>query len=391
MIYCEKCGWVPELEENLPVHLPTDVEFSGKGESPLTTSSSFKETSCPVCGGKAEREIDTMDTFLDSSWYFLRYTDAENNDEIADKTKSAYWMPVDQYIGGVEHAILHLLYARFFTKFLADIGWASVGEPFKNLLTQGMVLKDGKKMSKSVGNVVAPAEIIEKYGADTARMFILFASPPEKELEWSDTGVEGAYRFLNRVYKLVREIAADSDKDTPVETLPYSSDEDKELLYVMNSTIKKVTDDVGDRFNFNTAISSIMELVNAVNAYRKSEVKNAGLLKEVVNKLVLILSPFTPHICEEMWEALGNNGYVYNENWPDHDKDALVRDTVEIVIQINGKVREKMDIAANGLTKEEMISVVSANERVKALLSGREVIKKIAVPGKLVNFVVKQN
>ncbi len=386
MIYCEKCGWVPEAEENLPVLLPTDVKFSGKGESPLTTSSTFKETTCPVCGGKGEREIDTMDTFLDSSWYFLRYTDPRNDKEIADKKKSKYWMPVDQYIGGVEHAILHLLYARFFTKFLCDIGWSPVDEPFTNLLTQGMVLKDGKKMSKSVGNVVSPAEIIEKYGADTARLFILFASPPEKELEWSDAGVEGSYRFLNRVYKMVHELGGKL-KNAPGE-FKAETKEDKELLYAMNATIKKVTEDVGGRFNFNTAISSIMEMVNAMTSYKKTEKINEGLLYDAVKKLVLLLSPFTPHVCEEMWESLGNIGYVYNEKWPEFDTDALVKDTIEIVIQLNGKVKEKMDVN-NGLSKNEMIDAALSNEKVSGHLDGREIIKKIAVPGKLVNFVVK--
>ena len=386
MIFCEKCGWVPEAEENLPVLLPTDVKFSGKGESPLTTSKIFKEATCPQCGGKGEREIDTMDTFLDSSWYFLRYTDARNDDEIANKDKSKYWMPVDQYIGGVEHAILHLLYARFFTKFLFDIGWSPVDEPFTNLLTQGMVLKDGKKMSKSVGNVVSPEQIIEKYGADTARLFILFAAPPEKELEWSDAGVEGSYRFLNRVYKLVSELGSDltdAPKDFKAETK-----EDKDLLYEMNATIKKVTEDVGERFNFNTAISSIMEMVNAMTSYRKSENINKGLLADAVKKLVLLLSPFTPHICEELWEGLGNKGYIYNETWPEFDETALVKDSVEIVIQINGKVKEKMDITS-GMSKEEMIESALANLKIKELTEGKTIIKKIAVPGKLVNFVIK--
>ena len=386
MIYCEKCGWVPEKEENLPVLLPTDVEFSGKGESPLTTSQSFKDTTCPKCGGKAEREIDTMDTFLDSSWYFLRYADPHNDKEIANKEKSKYWMAVDQYIGGVEHAILHLLYARFFTKFLYDIGWSPVEEPFTDLLTQGMVLKDGKKMSKSVGNVVSPREIIDKYGADTARLFILFASPPEKELEWSDAGVEGSYRFLNRVYKMVYELGNDLN-DAPKE-YKAETKEDKELLYEMNATIKKVTEDVGGRFNFNTAISSIMEMVNAMTSYRKAEKINTGLLYDAVNKLVLLLSPFVPHICEEMWSGLGNNGYIYNESWPTYDESALVKDTIEIVVQLNGKVKEKMNID-NGLNKDDMIQEALANEHIKELLDGKNVIKQIAVPGKLINFVVK--
>ena len=270
MLYCNHCGWVAERLENLPVLLPTDVEFTGKGESPLTTSKTFLEAECPTCGGKATREIDTMDTFLDSSWYFLRYTDAKNDIEIWDKEKAKYWMPVDQYIGGVEHAILHLLYARFFNKFLYDIGYAPSIEPFTNLLTQGMVLKDGSKMSKSKGNVVSPEEIIHKYGADTARLFILFAAPPEKELEWSDAGVEGSFRFLNRVYRLVfelREELKDAPKDYAV-----ASDDDKELAYHLHSAIKKVTEDLGNRFNFNTALSAVMILVNEL----RSEERRVG-------------------------------------------------------------------------------------------------------------------
>lgn len=386
MIYCEECGWVPEKEENLPVLLPTDVVFSGKGESPLTTSSTFQDTACPKCGKKAKRETDTMDTFLDSSWYFLRYTDANNKEEIFSKEKAKYWMAVDQYIGGVEHAILHLLYARFFNKFLYDIGWAPTDEPFTNLLTQGMVLKDGKKMSKSVGNVVSPEEIIEKYGADTARLFILFASPPEKELEWSDTGVEGSYRFLNRVYRVVNEL--NPIVNQAPETFTLEGEDDKQLAFVMNSTIKKVSEDVGGRFNFNTAISSIMEFVNEIYRYKELEDINLGLLRSAIKNLILLLSPFTPHICEEMWEYIGNKGSVSTVPWPVCDETALVKDTVEIVIQINGKVKDKMKIALD-LDKNEFTNLAMESEKVKAIINGKEVIKVIAVPNKLLNIVVK--
>ncbi|MBQ6948240.1 MAG: leucine--tRNA ligase, partial [Firmicutes bacterium] len=267
MVYCEKCGWVPEKEENLPVLLPTDVEFTGKGESPLTTSKTFAEATCPHCGGKATREMDTMDTFMDSSWYFLRYCDAKNDQSPFDQKKAGYWMAVDQYIGGVEHAILHLLYARFFTKVLYDLDLCSVDEPFTNLLTQGMVLKDGTKMSKSVGNVVSPEEIITKYGADTARLFIMFAAPPEKELEWSDTGVEGSFRFINRVYRLVYELA-DMTQGVPA-VYKLEGKDDKQMAYKLNTVIKRVTDDISIRFNFNTAISAIMELVNEMYRYKE--------------------------------------------------------------------------------------------------------------------------
>ena len=385
MIYCDSCGWVPEKEENLPVLLPTDVEFTGKGESPLTTSKTFAHAVCPKCGKPARREMDTMDTFLDSSWYFLRYCDAKNDKEAFDPDKVKYWMSVDQYIGGVEHAILHLMYARFFQMALYDLGLVNTEEPFINLLTQGMVIKDGKKMSKSIGNVVSPAEIIEKYGADTARLFILFAAPPERELDWSDKGVEGSYRFLNRVHRLVFEFA-EQCKSAPAQYKPENK-ADKELAYAMNYTIKKVSDDVGGRFNFNTAISSIMELVNEMYKYKEGTI-NQGLFKAAIENLVLVLSPFTPHICEEMWEHLGHDTFIYSEAWPVCDESALVRDTIEIVVQINGKVKEKMDIPA-GLGKDELEKLAMENEKVQKLTSGKNVVKVIAVPGKLVNIVVK--
>ena len=385
MIYCDSCGWVPEKEENLPVLLPTDVEFTGKGESPLTTSKTFAHAVCPKCGKPARREMDTMDTFLDSSWYFLRYCDAKNDKEAFNLDKVKYWMSVDQYIGGVEHAILHLMYARFFQMALYDLGLVNTEEPFINLLTQGMVIKDGKKMSKSIGNVVSPAEIIEKYGADTARLFILFAAPPERELDWSDKGVEGSYRFLNRVHRLVFE-CAEQCKSAPAQYKPENK-ADKELAYAMNYTIKKVSDDVGGRFNFNTAISSIMELVNEMYKYKEGTI-NQGLFKAAIENLVLVLSPFTPHICEEMWEHLGHDTFIYSEAWPVCDESALVRDTIEIVVQINGKVKEKMDIPA-GLGKDELEKLAMENEKVQKLTSGKNVVKVIAVPGKLVNIVVK--
>ncbi|MDR2610050.1 MAG: leucine--tRNA ligase [Clostridiales Family XIII bacterium] len=389
MIYCKNCGWQPEKEENLPVLLPTDVEFSGKGESPLTTSKSFRAAVCPVCGGEAEREIDTMDTFLDSSWYFLRFCDARNEEEVFDRAKAGYWMPIDQYIGGVEHAILHLLYARFFTKFLSDIGWAPVIEPFMNLLTQGMVLKDGAKMSKSLGNVVSPEEIIEKYGADTARLFILFASPPEKELEWSDAGVEGSYRFLNRVYRIVNEfleIAAGSPAGEPPAAA--GADAAKDLTRAMNAAIKKVGEDIGRRFNFNTAISSIMEFVNAMYRYKDAGTFDPGLARRAAETLILLLSPFTPHICEELWEAAGHEASVYGEAWPEFDEDALTLDTVEIAVQINGKIRGRLQVRT-GLSPDALVEAALADEAIAPFVAGKEIIKKIGVPDKLVNIVVK--
>ena len=386
MINCPDCGWVPEKEENLPVLLPTDVEFTGKGESPIVTSKTFVDTKCPVCGKPATREVDTMDTFLDSSWYFLRYCDAKNDKACFDREKAKYWMAVDQYIGGVEHAILHLMYARFFTKVLYDLGLCDVEEPFTNLLTQGMVLKDGSKMSKSVGNIVSPEEIIDKYGADTARLFILFAAPPERELEWSDTGVEGSYKFLNRVYRLVYEMS-NQTKGIPC-VYKIETKDDKQLAFALNNAVKRVTDDISNRFNFNTAISAIMELVNEMYRYKELDNVNMGLLRDATEKLVLLLSPFVPHIAEEMWEGLGKDSYVCKAEWPSYDESALVHDTIEIVAQINGKVREKLEVP-NGLSKDELSKLALGNDKVKSLIDGKEVVKVIAVPGKLVNIVIK--
>ena len=385
MIHCDDCGWVPEKEENLPVLLPADVQFTGKGESPLATSKTFVNTTCPVCGKPAKRELDTMDTFLDSSWYFLRYCDPKNTEAPFDKDKVDYWMNVDQYIGGVEHAILHLMYARFFQMALYDLGLVSTEEPFKNLLTQGMVIKDGAKMSKSLGNVVSPKEIIEKYGADTARLFILFAAPPERELDWSDKGVEGSFRFINRVYRMVYDFSQNFS-EVP-DTYEIKGDADKSMAYWLNYAIKKVSDDIGERFNFNTAISTIMELVNEMYRYKEGTI-NPGLYGAAIKDLIIMLAPFVPHVTEEMWEHLGYEGSVHDQSWPEYDEKALVKDTVEIVVQVNGKIKEKLDIAG-GLSKEEMEKTVMENEKVKGLIEGKNVVKVIAVPGKLINIVVK--
>ena len=389
MIYCEDCGWVPEKEENLPILLPTDVEFTGKGESPIASSKSFVDTVCPCCGKPAKREIDTMDTFLDSSWYFLRYTDAHNEELPFAKDKADYWMNVDQYIGGVEHAILHLMYARFFQMFLHDIGMSNVEEPFKNLLTQGMVIKDGAKMSKSLGNVVSPAEIQAKYGSDTARLFILFAAPPEKELDWSDEGVEGSYRFLGRVYRLVYEYINEIRGASSVPSdFDASNENDKSLNLMINSTIKKVSDDVSERFNFNTAIASIMELVNEMYKYKQNAEMNLPLFNKAVETLVTILSPLTPHICEELWSMLGHTDRLYNKSWPQYDESALVRDEVLIVVQINGKLKEKL-MLPNNSSKEVIEEAALKLDKVKEELSGKEIVKVIVVPNKIINFAVK--
>jgi leucyl-tRNA synthetase len=326
-----------------------------------------------------------MDTFLDSSWYFLRYCDATNDKEAFAYDKVKYWMNVDQYIGGVEHAILHLMYARFFQMALYDLGHVSTEEPFKNLLTQGMVLKDGAKMSKSLGNVVSPAAIIGKYGADTARLFILFAAPPDRELDWSDQGVEGCYRFLNRVYRLVYEFVETYGEGSASDQVKTGADE--ELLFVLHTTIKKATGDINDRFNFNTAISGAMELVNAMYKYKVGEV-NEQLLRWVIQELILILSPFTPHICEELWQCIGKKTSVHEESWPKYDEDVLIKDTIEIVVQINGKVKDRLHVPS-GLAREELERMAMEQDSVAALVGDRNVIKVIAVPGKLVNIVVK--
>ena len=388
MIWCDECGWVPEKEENLPVLLPTDVEFTGKGESPITTSKTFVDTVCPCCGRPAKREVDTMDTFVDSSWYFLRYCDPHNDKAPFSREKADYWMNVDQYIGGVEHAILHLMYARFFQMFLHDIGLSKEEEPFKNLLTQGMVIKDGAKMSKSLGNVVSPAEIQARYGSDTARLFILFAAPPEKELDWSDEGVEGSYRFLNRVYRLVYEYINDirGDADVPAEYKAANA-ADKSLDFMMNTCIKKVTEDAGGRFNFNTAIASIMELVNEMYKYKNGDI-NLPLFNKAIETLLTLLNPFSPHITEELWSQLGHEDRLYNRAWPVCDESALVKDEMQIILQINGKLKDKL-MLPNNSDKEVVEGAARASERFKEATEGHEVVKVIYVPKKIINFVVR--
>jgi len=388
IVYCEECGTVPVPESDLPVLLPEDVEFKPSGESPLNYVKSFYKTACPICGKEARRETDTMDTFVCSSWYFDRYCSPHDSSLPFSKEAVDYWMPVDQYIGGVEHAILHLMYARFFTKFLYDINMLSCQEPFTRLLTQGMVLKDGSKMSKSKGNVVSPEEIIKTYGADTARLFILFASPPERDLEWSDQGVEGSYRFLNRIWRLVLEYA-DSIKDVYIpESFKELDIETKKLHFKTHATIKKVTEDIEERFNFNTAISAIMELSNTLNSYKKIKNQDYGVVKEAINNLLLLLSPFCPHICEELWHIIGNKDSICQQSWPKYDPAALVQDEIEMVIQINGKVRDKINVPADS-SESELRQTALQNTKVMQLTKGKKIIKSIVVPGKLVNIVAK--
>ena len=385
VVYCDCCGIVPVDKKDLPVLLPTDVEFTGKGESPLTTSKEFTTTTCPKCGKEAKREVDTMDTFMDSSWYFLRYIDPKNTEKPFDKELVDKWMSVDQYIGGVEHAILHLLYARFFTKAFKDMGMLSFDEPFKNLLTQGMVLKDGTKMSKSKGNVVSPIEIINEYGADTARLFVLFAAPPERDLDWSEQGVEGCFRFLNRVYRLVEELSSIAKEDQELNEL---SKEDKAMRFTIHSTLKKVTEDLSEKFGFNTAISALMELINEMYKYKELENKNNYVIKEGIETIITILSPFAPHIGEELWQMIGKEGSIFDISWPKYDETALVKDEIEVVVQINGKVRGKLSISSN-VSKEEMEKIATEDEKIKSLIEGKEIVKIVAVPKKLVSIVVK--
>jgi len=388
MVYCPECGPVPVPYEDLPVLLPEDVNFKITGESPLNYVESFYKTNCPVCGSEARRETDTMDTFVCSSWYFNRYCSPDLKDMPFDPDQVNYWMPVDQYIGGVEHAILHLMYARFFTKFLYDIKMINSLEPFSNLLTQGMVLKDGSKMSKSKGNVVSPEEIIKHYGADTARLFILFASPPERDLEWSDQGVEGCYRFLNRIWRLVQDYAPLFAEDSESLNTASLNPRDKDLYYKVHATIKKVSEDIQERFNFNTAISAIMELSNHLNSYREVQDKNPALIKLAIDNLLILLSPFSPHICEELWQQTGHQSSIYLQPWPRYNPDALILDEVEMVIQISGKVKERIKVPINS-AKEELEQIALDNPKIMALTDGREIVKIVVVPNKLINIVIK--
>jgi leucyl-tRNA synthetase len=377
IIYCDKCGTVPVPEADLPVRLPTDVKFTGEGASPLTQSKDFLNVKCPKCGMPARRETDTLDTFNCSSWYYFRYADPHNNKEPFSKDKAKHWLPVDQYIGGIEHAILHLLYSRFFTKVLFDAGWSATDEPFTNLLTQGMVVKDGAKMSKSKGNVVDPDYIIEKYGADTARLFILFASPPEKELEWSDQGVEGSFRFLNRVWRLVADKS--ETRNTKSEANPKSETQNSELIKKLHQTIKGVTDDI-DRFSFNTAIAKLMELTN-----KMYEVPPAP---QSLSPLLIMLSPFAPHLAEELWHQLGNKDSICSQPWPVYDPELVKESEMTLPVQVNGKLRDTIVVAAEA-KEEEIKALAQAAEKIKALTAGKQIVKVIYVPKKMLNIVVK--
>jgi leucyl-tRNA synthetase len=388
VIYCERCGIQPVREEDLPVVLPLDVGPKENGGSPLPDFRPFVETTCPSCGGAARRETDTMDTFVESSWYFDRYTCPDYEEGPLDRKRLEYWMPVDQYIGGIEHAILHLLYSRFFTKVLRDIGMISLDEPFINLLTQGMVIKDGAKMSKSKGNIVDPEDMITRYGADTTRLFSLFAAPPEKDLEWQEEGVEGGYRFLHRVWRLIYELRDDlAGQPSPV--IPDDlSPELGELRHKAHKTIKKVTADI-ERFHFNTAIAAIMELVNHLYQTKdgiEATPQAASVWREIVEALIVLLSPFCPHICEELWAAVGHAESAIKAPWPQYDPEAIVEEEVIVVVQVNGKLRDRLLIPVSA--KEETVKEMAlASPKVKRHIQGKEVRKTIFVPQKLVNIV----
>ena len=384
VVYCPTCGTVLVPDDELPVKLPEDVDFVTDATSPLETNKEFLYCRCPKCGGDAKRETDTMDTFIDSSWYFLRYCDPKNDKIPFDKEKCDYWMQVDQYIGGIEHAILHLLYARFFTKVLHDAGMVTASEPFENLLCQGMVLKDGGKMSKSVGNVVSPEEIVSQYGADTARLFILFAAPPEKDLEWSERGVEGSYRFLKRVWSIVGTYHQLALHDNTL------SKDELALRRKLHQTIAKVTEDLDGKFAFNTAISAIMELVNDMYKFAEAHKEiNANLKTEVLRNLLILLAPFVPHIIEELWQTLhASEKSVHEASWPVVDSSALVVDTVEIAVQVNGKLRATMEVSVF-LQNNELEEKAKQLPGIQKFVEGKTIVKCIVIPKRIVNIVVR--
>ncbi|HEY9149780.1 MAG TPA: leucine--tRNA ligase [Gammaproteobacteria bacterium] len=384
IIHCPDCGDLPVPEDQLPVLLPEDVELEGVG-SPIKKMPSFYETSCPKCGGKAERETDTFDTFFESSWYYARFTGPDNEASMLD-ARANYWLPVDQYIGGIEHAVLHLLYARFFHKLMRDAGLLNSDEPFTRLLTQGMVLKDGSKMSKSKGNTVDPQELIDRYGADTVRLFTMFAAPPEQSLEWSDSGVEGAYRFLKRLWKAVQEHV--SKGAAPALDRDKLDDAQRDLRRKVHETIQKVSDDVGRRYTFNTAIAANMELLNELARFQDDSDAGRAVLQEALESTVLMLAPIVPHIAHGLWQSLGHEEAVVNCRWPDFDPAALVQENVEIVVQVNGKLRGRVTVPAQA-DRDAIEAAALADENVQKFLVGGTLRKVIVVPGKLVNLVVQ--
>jgi leucyl-tRNA synthetase len=388
VVYCDKCGIVPVPEKDLPIRLPDDVKFDPTGKSPLSYDERFLRTTCPKCGGPAVRESDTMDTFVDSSWYYLRYINPHEKDKPFIKEDVDEWLPVDQYVGGVEHAILHLLYSRFITKVLRDGGYISFDEPFKNLFTQGMIYKDGFKMSKSKGNIVSPDEMVEKYGADTLRLYILFIGPPEKDAEWSEAGIEGVYRFVLRMWNFFEEIipVIRNSKSKAYDL----TDEEYEIRRKLNSILKKITQDIEGAFRFNTVVSGFMELINLFSEYVKSTPKeklNGGLLNEFAHEFVPALSPFAPHIAEEIWEMMGEKPFVTNAKWPTYDEEALKPHKVEMAVMVNGKVRSKIVVDAD-LSQDELTKIALENEKIKPFMNGGVPKKIFFAKNNVMNIVV---
>jgi len=390
IVYCDRCGTVPVPKENLPVLLPSEVDFS-PGSSPLSRCDEFVRTTCPSCGSQARRETDTMDTFVCSSWYYYRYTSPDEESAPFSTNEANSWMPVDQYVGGVEHAVLHLLYSRFFTKVLYDAGLIDVEEPFTNLLSQGMVTRDGAAMSSSKGNVVPPEPVLERHGADAARLYMLFAAPPEKDMEWTGAGLEGAGRFLSRVWRFVEQRAGDIERwvgsGRPRPRLGELDGVSLELYRALNETVKKVTEDISERFGFNTAISAMMELVNAL--YRDADsVEDERLVPLCAETLLLLLAPFAPYMTEELWERTGHRGSVHLAEWPGHEEAALRREEVTVVVQVEGKVRERLVLPA-GSTEDEAREAALASKNVQRHVAGREVERTVWVPDRLLNVVLR--
>ena len=383
IIYCDDCGAVPVPEDQLPVILPEDVQVKGTG-SPLKDMPEFVDVPCPKCSKAARRETDTFDTFVESSWYFARYACPDNDTAMLDE-RTAYWTPVDQYTGGIEHAILHLLYSRFFQRVMRDEGLTDVSEPFTNLLTQGMVLKDGAKMSKAKGNTVDPQELIEKFGADTVRLFMMFAAPPEQSLEWSDEGVQGSFRFLKRFWSTVVDHAAGG----PVEALDTGAlnDVQKELRRKTHQTIAKISDDIGRRHSFNTAVAASMELLNAINKLADESAAGRAVQRESLEAVVIMLSPMVPHVCHALWQELGHESALIDERWPDVDKSALEVDRIEMVVQVNGKLRGRLSVDVDA-PKKIIEELALGDENVQRFIDGKTIRKVIVVPGRLVNIVV---
>lgn len=395
VVYCEKCGILPIPESQLPVVLPEEVEFKSHGMSPLAEVDSFINTRCPKCSGTARREIDTMDTFVDSSWYFLRYLSPRDDARPFVTEKVNNWLPVNQYIGGVEHAILHLLYSRFITKVLNDFGYIGFKEPFEHLFTQGMIIKDGAKMSKSKGNVVNPDILIDKYGADTQRLYILFIGPPQKDAEWNDRGVVGAFRFLSRLWQKITDYEDVYSKVQRIDIQIQNLQAEVKALYRQtNQTVKKITEDLDTSWHFNTAIASIMELLNKVDSFNvgtphtDEERLNFNVFRHTMETIVLLMAPFTPHICEELWEIMGHKPTIFHQPWPSYDKNAIQEESVEIVIQVNSKVRSHLSVPVT-ISEEELKRHVLSDERISVYLHGKRVVNTIVVPKKLVNIVVK--